>query len=551
VLAASLDVLSIGPPRLTAGLNQMRRLDLAASRKVFWDVPDLTADDLVDMAAQVDLRGRGGAAFPLADKIAAVQEAARRRRRRPMVVVNGVESDPGSAKDRVLLLRSPYLVLAGALAAAQALRARLIVVGTADALVARSVSEAAAADPVLARLVRVMEVPDRFVSGESGALISAMNGRQPLPPSRRTHASHRGLGGRPTLLCNAETFAQLAVLGMLGPEGYATTGDPAEPGTVLLTVTGAVARAAVVEVPSGWRLGDVLGMCGAQAAEGVLVGGYHGGWLTGAAAYEVPVSRAGLEAFGGSLGQGAVFVLGQESCSLAELARAAAYLTRESSGRCGACRRSLLSLTRSLAALADGSGGGDALDAAVREALALRDALGQRGHGTCSHPDGVARFVLSALAVFDGDLAWHVFQYGCGRPAGRVLPLPSAPGEARLAIDWSRCRGHGLCGQIVPELVQPDGQGYPVMLDMPVPSWLERKAWRAVGMCPELALTVVPADPASLAALSTGAAGSQAVGQRQVLAIERGPAIDASPDLTVSEDWITDITSVRAIPPPD
>jgi ferredoxin len=404
---------------------------------------------------------------------------------------------------------------------------------------------------VLARLVRVMEVPDRFVSGESGALISAMNGRQPLPPSRRTHASHRGLGARPTLLCNAETFAQLAVLGMLGPEGYATTGDPAEPGTVLLTVTGAVARAAVVEVPSGWRLGDVLGMCGAQAEEGVLVGGYHGGWLAGAAAYEAPASRAGLEALGGTLGQGAVFVLGQENCSLGELARAAAYLAKESSGRCGACRRSLLSLARSLAALADGTGGGEALDAAMREALALRGAVGQRGHGTCSHPDGVARFVLSALAVFGGDLAWHVFRYGCGRPAGRVLPLPSAPGEARLAIDWGRCRGHGLCAHIVPELVEQDSQGYPVMLDMPVPPWLERKAWRAVEMCPQLALRLVPADPASLAALSAGPADSHGVGQRQVLAIERGQDMGGAPDLAVSEDWITDITSVRAIPPPD
>jgi ferredoxin len=439
------------------------------------------------------------------------------------------------------MLRSPYLVLAGALAAARALRARLILVGTADALAARSVSEAAAADPALARLVRVMEVPDRFVSGDSGALISAMNGRQPLPPSRRTHASHRGLGGRPTLLGNAETFAQLAVLAMLGPEGYATTGDPAEPGTVLLTVTGAVARAAVVEVPSGWRLGDVLGLCGAQAAEGVLIGGYHGSWLAGADAYEVPASRAGLEAFGGTLGPGAVFVLGQESCPLAELARAAAYMATESSGRCGECRRSLLSLARSLATLADGSGGGEALDATIREALALRCVVGQRGHSTCSHPDGVARFVLSALAVFGDDLDWHLFRYGCGRPAGRALPLPSAPGEARLAIDWSRCQGHGLCGQIVPELVQQDGQGYPMMLDMPVPRWLERKARRAVDMCPQLALRLVPADMAD----------SPAVGQRQVLAIERGQAIDAAPDLVVSEDWITDITSVRAIPPPD
>jgi ferredoxin len=210
----------------------------------------------------------------------------------------------------------------------------------------------------------------------------------------------------------------------------------------------------------------------------------------------------------------------------------------------------LLSLARSLAALADGSGGGEALDAAVGEAMALRGALGQRGHGTCSHPDGVARFVLSALAVFDGDLAWHVLRYGCGRPAGGVLPLPAVPGEAQLAIDWNRCRGHGLCGQIVPELVQQDGHGYPMMLNMPVPRWLERKAWRAVEMCPQLALRLVPADPASLAALSAGA-DSHALGQRQVLAIERGQAVDASPDLAVSEDWITDITSLRAIPPPD
>jgi hypothetical protein len=199
VLAASLDVLSIGPPRLTAGLNEMRRLDLAASRKVFWDVPDLTADDLVTMAAEVDLRGRGGAAFPLADKIAAVQEAARRRRRRPMVVVNGVESDPGSAKDRMLLLRSPYLVLAGALAAAQALRARLIVVGAADALVARSVSEAAAADPVLARLVRVMEVPDRDVRAACGAGHARARGvRHDRSPSRARHgAADCDRGGGP------------------------------------------------------------------------------------------------------------------------------------------------------------------------------------------------------------------------------------------------------------------------------------------------------------------------------------------------------------------
>jgi NADH:ubiquinone oxidoreductase subunit F (NADH-binding) len=175
-------------------------------------MPRLTAEQLISMNEQVDLRGRGGAAFPVACKLAAVLEAARARKRAPMVVVNGTEGEPGSVKDKMLLLRSPYLVLAGAMAAARALRARLILVGVTDALVARSVREAAAAEPGLARQVRVMEVPDRFVSGESGALINAMNGRAPLPSKRGGHASYSGVGRRPTLLSNTETFAQPAPL---------------------------------------------------------------------------------------------------------------------------------------------------------------------------------------------------------------------------------------------------------------------------------------------------------------------------------------------------
>jgi NADH:ubiquinone oxidoreductase subunit F (NADH-binding)/ferredoxin len=538
----SLEVLSIGPPRLTAGLSQMRRLDLTASETVFWNVPELTADDLISMAAQVDLRGRGGAAFPVTDKLAAVQHAARQRKRKPMVVVNGVENEPGSAKDRVLLLRSPYLVLAGALAAARALRARLILVGTADSQVARSVSEAAAAHPELARMVRVMEVPDRFVSGESGALISALNGRKPLPPLRGSHASNRGVGGRPTLLCNAETFAQLAVLAMLGPEGYATTGDPAEPGTVLLTVTGAVARPAVVEIPSGWRLGDVLDLCGARAADGVLIGGSHGSWLPAETAYEAPVSRAGLAAFGGIPGPGAVFVLGQESCPLAEVARGAAYLAKESTGQCGPCKLGLPGLARSLAALANGSGSDGTLDMVIRGALAVRD------RGACAHPDGVTRFVLSALSVFADDLTLHVFGRGCGRPVSNTLPLPSVSGEARLAIDWTRCRGHGLCAHYVPELMQLDGQGYPMLLDMPVPPWLEQHAWRAVDGCPELALRMVPADP--VASPGDGMVAGPPPAPGRMRKVGREPAPDTTPDLAVSEDWIAQISSVRAIPPP-
>jgi ferredoxin len=144
-----------------------------------------------------------------------------------------------------------------------------------------------------------------------------------------------------------------------------------------------------------------------------------------------------------------------------------------------------------MSALADGSGGMDALDAARRAASVVR------GRGACSHPDGTSRFVLSALDVFTDDLAAHLFRGSCGQPVRGVLPLSPEDDEARLQVDWTRCQGHGLCRSVVPELVQLDNQGFPVFLDMPVPFWLEKEAQQAVAMCPALALRLTPSVPES------------------------------------------------------
>jgi NADH:ubiquinone oxidoreductase subunit F (NADH-binding)/ferredoxin len=484
----------IGPARLTAGLDRFGRVDLASHQEIFGLLPRVTAADLVSMAERVDLRGRGGAAFPFARKLQAVMRSAAAGRSSSVVLVNGCEGEPGSVKDTTLLLRSPYLVLGGAMLAARALRAREIVVSVAGngGPVARSVAAAIKAEPQLRRFGRVVEVPDRFVSGEGGALVNAVNGNAAVPPGRKRLASDSGVAGRPTLLSNAETFAQLAVLALLGPERYAAAGTADEPGTLLLTVGGNAVRPAVVEVPAGTPLGTVLDMCQARPGGGVLVGGYHGKWLPVQTAYGVPVSRAGLEAAGGALGAGVVLPLGEGTCPLGEVARIARYLAAESSGQCGPCKLGLPGLARALSMLADGSGGMEALEGARRTAAAVR------GRGACHHPDGTARFVLSALDVFADDLAAHVFRGGCGRPVAGILPVPAVAGERRLEVDWTRCQGHGLCARLVPELIQTDRQGYPVFLDAPVPPWLEREARHAVAMCPALALRLeTPPPPAA------------------------------------------------------
>ena len=405
------------------------------------------------------------------------------RKCKPMILINGTEGEPGSSKDKMLLLRSPYLVLGGALLAARALSAKMIIIGVTDSAVAASVAEAARAEPDLKKIVRVVEVPERFVSGEGGALVNAVNGKIALPPGKKRRAAESGVDGLPTLLSNAETYAQLAVLAMLGQEGYASDGTPDEPGTVLLTVGGSAGRPAVVEVPTGIPLGVVLDICEATAFDGVLVGGYHGMWLPAELADDVPVSRAGLDAAGGTLGAGIVMPLGG-TCPLGEVARVVRYLAKESSGQCGPCKLGLPGLARSISALADGSGGMDTLDTARRTAAVVR------GRGACSHPDGVSRFVLSALDVFSDDLTTHLFRGSCGRKTRGLLPLGPEESEVRLKVDWARCDGHGLCAKIAPEMVQLDSQGYPAFLDMPVPFWLEREAQQAVEMCPAMALSL-------------------------------------------------------------
>src|ERR1700729_4094448 len=430
-------IMRIGAARLTAGLDRMPRLDLEAHRDIFGPLPRLSAEELISMTEQVDLRGQGGAAFPFARKLSAVVKNVEANDWPPVVVVNATEGEPGSVKDKMLMIRSPYLILSGAALVAEAIGAEEIVVGVAGhELANRSIEAAIAAEPGLRKMVRVVQQPDRFISGESGALVRGVNGKRPIPPGRKILASDRGVDDLPTLLSNASTFAQLAVLALLGPERFAAVGTPEEPGTVLLSVGGSAGQPAVVEVPAGLPLATVLDICQAPAGDGVLVGGYHGMWLAAETAYVVPVSREGLAAVGGTLGSGIVLPLGDGTCPLGEVSRVANYLAGESAGQCGPCKLGLPTIARALAAIVDGSGGIEALDVARRAATAVN------GRGACSHPDGTTRFVLSALEVFTEDPAAHVFHSTCGRPVRGMLPLPDGPETARanqLMGDWVRC----------------------------------------------------------------------------------------------------------------
>ncbi|MDT0328980.1 ferredoxin [Nocardiopsis lambiniae] len=447
-------------------------------------LPDLAVDELITLAGLGGLRGRGGAGFPFARKLRAVQTAVARRRCGPRVVVNAAEGEPGSAKDRMLLTRVPHLVLDGAELAARALGSPQVVIGIADRGTRRSevdpVGESlreAVAERRSATAFRVVRMPHRFVSGQAGALVEGINGRTPLPPGSPRRTSESGVGGLPTLLSNAETYAQLALLAAGGADAYAAVGTPDQPGTVLLTVGGDT----VVEAPAGTPLVHVLGVCGSPPAQAVLVGGYHGAWLAPPAVARARLSRAGLAEVGGTLGAGIVLPLAENVCPLGETARTLRYLARESAGQCGPCVRGLPALADAFLALIGGEGDPGAVEAA--------SGVGE-GKGACAHPDGAAVFARSALRAFASDVSAHAWGGGCGRPVRGALPLPDGPADryARLSVDWSRCDGHGLCAELLPELVRLDANGFPEDPDLPVPASWEADADRAVRMCPALAL---------------------------------------------------------------
>lgn len=140
------------------------------------------------------------------------------------------------------------------------------------------------------------------------------------------------------------------------------------------------------------------------------------------------------------------------------------------------------------------NGGGPAALEALRQV-----AQAVKGRGACKHPDGSARFLLSTLSAFTDDLAAHVLDGGCGRETVGVLPLPapgyqdleeSIPSGEKLAVDWTLCQGHGLCADIVPELIRLGADGYPALADAAVPVHLRGRAQRAVRRCPALALRI-------------------------------------------------------------
>jgi len=368
------------------------------------------------LIAEIDragLTGRGGAGFPTGRKLAAVAAG-----RAPVVIGNGTEGEPASAKDKVLMARSPHLVLDGAVLAAQMVGAsRAVIVAHRDV---RDILGQTAAERRRARLdrvgVTVRAAANRFVGGEASAVVRWVEHGVPAPTATPPRLSDRGLGGRPTLVQNVETLAHLALIARYGAPWFRSVGTPAEPGSMLVTVLGAVREPCVLEIAIGTPVGQVLDLAGGPAAplQALLLGGYFGAWVDAAQAAGRPFSAAGLADLGAGTGAGLIAALPAGACGLAETARVIRYLAAQSAGQCGPCRFGLPAVASELERIAERR---------TADPDLLRRWLGQiDGRGGCAHPSGAVRLVRSALRVFGAELSQHAA--GSCSGTARVLPVP-------------------------------------------------------------------------------------------------------------------------------
>ena len=371
------------------------------------------------MVREAGLRGRGGGYFPLAEKM----DAARRTPGPAVVVVNATESEPASAKDRHLMLLRPHLILDGAQAVAAAVHADRVVVAVhagapADSL-CRAVGERDS-DPVPCE---VSNVPEHYVAGESGALVSWIDGGPPLPTGRSRPSAISGVGGRPTVVSNAETLSHVALIVGAGPDWFRAVGPEAAPGSVLITVTGDVASPGrVLEVVGPATVGEAVASAGGSTGRpsAVLIGGYAGRWQPADAVWDLPLDPVRLAEVGSPIGCGLIGVLAADRCGLAEAARLAGWLAGQRAGQCGTCDAGLPALAEAVAGLAAGT---LRSRRGLRRIADLGDALA--GRNLCHLPDGALSMVESALTTFWDELALHEKRRCSGRSDAPLFPTPA------------------------------------------------------------------------------------------------------------------------------
>ncbi|MEA3443106.1 MAG: NAD(P)H-dependent oxidoreductase subunit E, partial [Bacteroidota bacterium] len=313
----------------------------------------LSPQEIIDEIRKSGIRGRGGAGFSTATKWGIVAGS---KADEKYIICNGDEGDPGAFMDRMLLESYPYRIIEGIMIAAKA-------VGAAKAIFYIRAEYPLAVQRVQMALdicrergylgrnilksgfnfdIEIVQGAGAFVCGEETALISSIEGKRGFPHIRPPYPAEQGLWGKPTLVNNTETFAQISYILGNGAEKFAETGTENSKGTKVFSLAGKVARGGLIEVPMGMTINEIVNEIGGGAANGkqfkaVQIGGPSGGcvphWLG-----NTQVDYQSLQQAGAMMGSGGLVVLDQTDC-MVDIARYFLTFTQnESCGKCTFCR---------------------------------------------------------------------------------------------------------------------------------------------------------------------------------------------------------------------
>lgn len=426
---------------------------------------EMTPEEVIEEVKRSNLRGRGGGGFPTGRKWKSTREAPGEPK---YVIVNCDEGDPGAFMDRALMEGNPHSVLEGLIIAAYAMGSHKgfiyvrmeypLAVQNATLALQQAREYGLLGENILGTGfdfdVSIHRGAGSFVSGESTALMNALEGWVGEPRPKYVHTSQKGLWGRPSALNNVETFANVPLIIEHGAKWFNSIGTERSKGTKIFSLVGKVNNTGLVEVPMGMTLADIIykiggGIPGNKKLKGVQTGGPSGGIIP-ARYLNTPVDFDELTSLGSMMGSGSIIVIDEDTCAV-DLARYFVdFLCSESCGKCLPCREGLKRMREILDAIESGRGTETDIQTLQEIAELMRTA------SLCALGRTAVNPVLSTIRYFREEYDAHIKDKRC--------PALSCKSLVSYSIDPEICIGCDLCRENCPQgAIYKDDGGFAVV----------------------------------------------------------------------------------------
>ncbi len=412
---------------------------------------EMTPQQVIDLIKASGLRGRGGAGFPTGTKW---QFAANNAADEKFVICNADEGDPGAFMDRSVLEGDPHAVLEATAIAGYAIGGThgYIYVRAEYPIAVKRLKiaiEQARAYGLLGKNIFGTDFnfdidirlgAGAFVCGEETALMTSIEGFRGEPRNKPPFPAVKGLFGKPTIINNVETFANIPQIIVHGPEWFSSMGTECSKGTKVFALGGKINNTGLVEIPMGTTLRQILfeiggGIPGGKKFKAAQTGGPSGGCIP-TEHLDTPIDYENLKAIGSMMGSGGLIVMDEDNCMVDVARFFLEFTVDESCGKCTPCRIGTRRLLEMLNKITEGNGTLEDLD--KMEELChyiMNNALCGLGQ-TAPNP------VLSTLKYFRDEYEAHVIEKRC--PAGVCKKL------LQYVIDPNKCTGCTLCARKCP-----------------------------------------------------------------------------------------------------